>query len=256
VLNVITGDEPAMTGNRRQVTPELLDELAPDDPRARRSRRDLRRVHVAMRSVSILRRAVDRLGIAAPPRRLLELGAGDGTLLLRLGRAMYPEWRGTEVTLLDRQDIVSAETRASYQELGWPVAVLREDVMVWARAASAQRYDLVVASLFLHHFDAPALTDLLAAVAGRTDALVVCEPRRDTLARWGSRLIGLLGTNAVTREDAVTSVAAGFAGQELSALWPTTPERWFTEEWHAWPFTHCFAAIRAAARAPEKRLGR
>jgi SAM-dependent methyltransferase len=244
-----------MTGDQRQVLPELLDELAPDDPRACRSRRDLRRVHVAMRSVSILRRAAARLHLAAPPRRLLELGAGDGTLLLRFGRGMVPEWSGIDVTLLDRQDIVSASTRAAYGELGWPVSVLCEDVMAWARGPQAQRYDLVVATLFLHHFDAAALTELLSAVALRADAVVVCEPRRDALARWGSRLIGLLGTNAVTREDAVTSVAAGFAGQELSALWPRGTEGWLTEEWHAWPFTHCFAAIRAAARAPESRLG-
>ncbi|HLZ98064.1 MAG TPA: hypothetical protein VKP66_08930, partial [Steroidobacteraceae bacterium] len=63
-----------MSPSCRKVEPEELDGLAADDPRGRRSRRDLRRVHVAMRSISNLQRAVAALELAAPPRRILELG--------------------------------------------------------------------------------------------------------------------------------------------------------------------------------------
>ena len=42
----------------------------------------------------------------------------------------------------------------------------------------------------------------------------------------GSHLTGVIGANAVTREDAVLSVHAGFNGIELSALWPAFGERW------------------------------
>ena len=70
----------------RLVTPELLDTLAPDDPLAIASRRDLRRVHHAMRTLAILKDAVLSLGRQTPPRRILELGAGDGSMLLRLAR--------------------------------------------------------------------------------------------------------------------------------------------------------------------------
>ena len=72
-----------MSLSRRRVEPEELDGLAADDPRGRRSRSDLRRVHVAMRSIANLQSAVARLQLAVRPRRILELGAGDGTLLLR-----------------------------------------------------------------------------------------------------------------------------------------------------------------------------
>ena len=237
-----------MTAASRIVIPELLDHLAPSDPRAVRSRRDLRRVHRVMRSVSILQHAIVRLELAAPPRRVLELGAGDGTLMLRLAQAMQPRWPRVELTLLDRLDLISAETRAGYQRLGWSVTVLREDALDWMVAGSPTPFDLCTACLFLHHFDTDTLAKLMQAVALNANAFVACEPRRSALARIGSGLVGLLGANHVTREDAVTSVGAGFTARELTALWPRLDTGWCCEEYQALPFTHCFTAVQNSAR--------
>ena len=198
-----------------------------------------------MGSVSILRRVLSGLRLAAPPRRILELGAGDGTLLLRLARLLNPRWAGVELTLLDRQDLVTEDTRRAYRRLDWGVTVLCADALDWAHAPIAERYDLCVAMLFLHHFDTARLTALITAAAARTDAFVGCEPRRDAVSRLGSLAVGLIGANAITREDAVTSVAAGFRGQELTAIWDLTAGDWIVDEFRSLPFTHCFTAVRA-----------
>lgn len=239
-----------MNAGPRTVLPELLDELSPDDPRARRSRGDLRRIHVAMGSAAILARALARVRPGAPPRRIVELGAGDGTLLLQVARRLG--WRDVELTLLDRVDLLDDTTRAAYAALGWHVRAKRGCALDWARAAarrdaagSGEHYDLCVASLFLHHFAADDLGDLLHGVAARADAFVALEPRRGRLARFGSRMVALLGANAVTRADAVTSVDAGFAGGELSSSWPSGPH-WHLVERAAGPFAHSFVATRGA----------
>jgi hypothetical protein len=241
-----------MSLSRRRVEPEELDGLAADDPRGRRSRSDLRRVHVALRSIANLQRAVARLQLAVQPRRILELGAGDGTLLLRFARVQRPRWKGVELTLLDRVDLVSEETLAGYRELGWQVNFLHADALEWAaarqlRSDDDRRYDLCFANLFLHHFEPAPLVLLLRAVAAVTDAFVACEPRRSNIARVGSRLIGLLGASEVTRQDAVKSVAAGFTGRELSTAW-STRGGWNLVEFPAPPFCHCLAAARAKSR--------
>lgn len=233
-----------MDGSLRIVLPERLDHLEPKDPLARRSRRDLRRVHIAMGSVSILRRMVSGLGLVEQPRRILDLGAGDGTLLLRFARALKPRWTGVELTLLDRQDLVAAETRQAYRQLGWTVTSLHTDALSWARAPAAERYDLCVAVLFLHHFDTAELNILLAGTGLRTHAFVGCEPRRNALSRVGSAAVGLIGANEVTREDAVKSVAAGFLGAELSAAWQHVEGEWIVDEYRSLPFSHCFTAVR------------
>jgi hypothetical protein len=101
-----------------------------------------------------------------------------------------------------------------------------------------------LANLFLHHFDEPTLKILMAAIAARSDAFVACEPRRNRFAWCASRLVGVLGANAITRHDAVASVQAGFADRELSALWPHAQADWRCHEYVAPPFTHVFSAVR------------
>src|SRR6202789_4711191 len=67
---------------RRQVCPEVLDDLAPADPRAVRSRGDLRRVHRAMGSLTILRNLIARLRLPAAPPTDFGVGGGGGTRLV------------------------------------------------------------------------------------------------------------------------------------------------------------------------------
>jgi len=134
--------------------------------------------------------------------------------------------------------------------------VERAEVLAWAQKCIAQRYDLCIATLFLHHFEASSLRDLLRAIASRTDAFIACEPRRSWLARLGCRLVGVIGGNDVTREDAVTSVAAGFANLELTGMWPHTEETWVLDEFPAHPFSHCFIANRAKTHEASCAHGR
>jgi hypothetical protein len=166
---------------------------------------------------------------------------------LRFARTQ-PQWSQVTLTLLDNQDLVSAQTRAAYRALGWELRVLKKDVLQWADEPGVAHHDLCLTNLFLHHFTAPQLAGLMRAIASRCDALVACEPRRNAFALLGSRAIGLLGTNYITRQDAVTSVIAGFDGRELSVLWPADLPRWFIEEYAAFPFIHCFSAVMASAR--------
>ena len=246
----------------RVVAAEALDTLAPDDPSALRSRRDLRRVHRAMGTQAIVTAALrDLLAARADGAslRVLELGAGDGRLMLGVGRALAhpsasPRPR-IELTLLDRQRLVAPATMAGYAALGWTAVESVADVADWARAANGAlhaqvetpHWDLIVANLFMHHFEGAQLARLLAAIAQRCDHFFACEPRRAWLALAGSHLVAAIGANAVTREDAVLSVHAGFRGAELSALWPGRTADWHLREYPAGLFSHCFLAERVRA---------
>ena len=219
----------------RALTPELLDILPAGDPRAIRSRRDLVLINHLMRQPAIMARALRAFPV---PRSLADLGGGDGCFLLAVARRLAKHWPGVAVLICDRQDIVAPETRAAFQALGWNCEAHVGDVFDGLPQA-----DIITANLFLHHFDDVALARLLAAVAARTDYFAACEPRRGKFALAGAHLVGLLGCNDVTRHDAVVSVQAGFAAQDLSQHWPQH-ERWSLHEGAAFPFSHVFQARR------------
>ena len=228
----------------RCVEPETLDNLREDDPRAIRSRRDLQRVNRIMGNVAILDSLLNR-SLKRSPAQMAELGAGDGSLLLRLAHRRAGEWREVTLCLVDRQDLVADSTRASFANLGWTLRTATMDVFDWLELKGHPRYDAIIANLFVHHFEPIALGRLFRAIAQITDCFVACEPRRTRTALVGSHLVGLVGANDVTRRDAVLSVRAGFRDRELTAYWPDHGE-WQLSETRAGLFSHAFAATRQA----------
>jgi hypothetical protein len=230
----------------RVFEPELLDDLPPADPRAVGSRADLRRLNSIMGHDDILSRAfhyhLDGAFSRSRPLRLVELGAGDGTLLLRLARRVSPSGLAAQVTLLDRQNIVSPETQRAFAALNWSVESVANDVFVWLERPFPA-VDMMIANLFLHHFPDESLTALFRLAAARTNLFIACEPRRSSFALTASRLLHLIRCNVITRHDAVVSVRAGFVGRELSALWPGDDQWQLSEQSAGW-FSHCFIAKR------------
>ena len=235
----------------RTVSRETLDVLAASDPRALRSRRDLRRINRIMGTCGIINRGI-QAAIGRRPRdmplRVLELGAGDGSVMLRVAQEFSESWPAVHLTLLDRQALVDARTSAAFARLGWRVQSLIVDVLDWLVAPLPlhlpPRWDVIVTNLFLHHFDDIQLSEGLPVVAARCNLFVACEPRRAPLALIGSHLIGAVGANKVTRQDAVLSVHAGFRDAELSVVWPDDHGQWQLQEHSAGLFSHFFRAAR------------
>jgi SAM-dependent methyltransferase len=225
-------------GLSRTLEPEWLDLLAADDPRARSSRRDLTRINFIMRQQSIMAR---RLRPLAAPRRLADLGSGDGRFLLGVARRMAPLWPRVTALIVDRQDIVSPQTRRDFAALNWSCESVIGDIF---EALPDLDADIVTANLFLHHLDDEAVARLLRLTAQQARDFVACEPRRSPPALFASRMVFALACNEVTRHDAVASVRAGFTGHELSRLWPDG--NWRLREELALPFTHVFSAGRDA----------
>lgn len=231
---------------RRIVRPEWLDHLPASAPQAVRSRADLRRLNRIMGHAGLLTDAFsEHLDMEAARKRSLricELGAGDGCLLLKLARCWSTLGVTGKAELIDLHYLVTEETRRAFVELNWRATPVAIDVMTWLNQ-STERFDVMFANLFLHHFQDAPLRELLQRAAARTGLFIACEPRRSVLALTAARLLWAIGCNKVTQHDAVVSVRAGFSGKELSALWPD-PDAWQLSEDPAGLFSHCFVARR------------
>jgi Methyltransferase domain len=233
----------------REIEPELLDELPADDRRAIRARRDLQRVNAWMGHAHIMARALAAPFSRRAPRSIVDLGAGDGTLLLRLARTIGPQSTPVRAVLVDRHRLLSARTQAEFEALSWHVESVQMDVFEWLQRVGAERSDVLMATLFLHHFADDDLRALLRHAARQTDFFLACEPRRHYVSLRAAELLWLIGCADVARHDARISVRAGFAGSELSALWPIDG-CWRLTERDAGGFSHCFVAQRTAAATP------
>ncbi|MGN6554710.1 MAG: methyltransferase domain-containing protein [Verrucomicrobiota bacterium] len=228
----------------RIVQAELLDELPPDDPGAIQSRRDLRRLNAWMGNARTIAKNLRHAFPGGTPGRVVELGGGDGEFLLQVARQNRPRNSSPRVNalLVDQQNLLRPETQTRFQASGWNTRAIQTDVFQFLQNG-AESADAFIANLFLHHFSDVQLRTLFQLASRHTQVFIAVEPRRSPLALRFSRWVGAIGCNSVTRHDAVVSVEAGFAGRELSALWPDS-QNWDLTERHAGFFSHFFVARR------------
>lgn len=185
----------------RLIAPELLDSLPPDDPSAMRSRRELRLINAIMGNHRWLEGEIRRR--IQPGWRVLELGAGDGTFGARL--IANGICNGAQLVGMD----------LAPRPARWPAAAawIQGDVCMngWPDT------EIVVANLFLHHFEKPTLAVLGSRLPKSCRVLLASEPARRTLHLAQGRLLAMLAfLSRVTRHDMLVSIRAGFLRDELA----------------------------------------
>lgn len=219
----------------RIVKPEILDTLSPDDPRSVRSRGDLHRLNFVMGNHVNMAKALAE-NCPGVPRQIAELGAGDGRFLLRL--AEKTGWRGVQAVLLDRQQAVSDATLAAFSKFDWRAEMVVADVFDWNGPV-----EIVIANLFIHHFENEKLAQLFQRIAAGAKLFIALEPHRFYFPFPCALTTLLAGCSRITVHDAEASIAAGFIRQEISELWPDKTH-WRLTERRAGLFSHLFIAQR------------
>jgi hypothetical protein len=188
---------------KRQVRPELLDSLEPEDPAAIHNRRDLRILNRIMGNYRWMRFALEE--ILLPGDSVLELGAGTGELGGYLRKqASFSSFNYAGLDLWPRPT-------------DWPTdwAWHHLDLNAYANYAD---HSVLCGNLILHQFKDSAIRTLFQSILPNVRALVFCETARRALHLMQLPLANLLRINYVSRHDARVSVEGGFKGQELPEL--------------------------------------
>ena len=164
-----------------------------------------------------------------PGWRILEIGAGDGTLgkrLMQLG--------AVEPSALTGVDL-------AHRPPDWPEGAqwLQRDVL----SDPLPEAEVVIANLFLHHFEADALQKLGRRLPQSCRVLLCSEPARRWLHLWQSKLLLTLPISGVTRHDMPASIHAGFLNDEL-------PKFLGISDWKVRVSTTFFGAYRLEAHRP------
>ncbi len=191
--------------SRRATDPELLDEGVPEHE-ALGSLADLRFVNRWLGGRrSLLRATLPYLDAARP--RLHDVGCGSadlpGLLVERLGSRLLAV--GVDLKLLHVRQA--------------PPQVRRVVADVRRLPFAPQSFDVVTASLFLHHFDGSEVALVLSALWGLARrALVVNDLRRARVPYcFGRATFGWLFRSRVSVEDGLLSIRRAFTCDELLA---------------------------------------
>ena len=207
----------------RVIIPEILDSLNPADPRAIRSRRDLRLIDLYLGNS---RWIVRQLKIQTPaPARIIEIGAGEGDLCRKVQTSL-PSSAVTGLDLIQRP----ANLPSDIQWIGGDFFQTLPNIDA----------DACVGSLILHHFSDEALHELGAGLQSFR-SLTFCEPLRSRLPLFLSKLSAAF-MSEVTRHDMPASIRAGFRPGELPALLGLDSKKWSVRE-----SSHWRGALRLAA---------
>ncbi len=234
---------------KRVIEPEWLDELPQHDPRARRSRLELRRLNGILRHERPLARALSQLFACRDRPCVADLGAGDGSFALRLASRLPRPGGCGEFLLIDRHKPMDDDLGPTFACLGWTHRFLETDVFHWLDSTPTGRFDAIVSNLFLHHLPGPMLRRLFQGIAARTSRFAACETRRSLIALAASGCVGMIGCRAITRHDAIASVRAGFQDVDLTRLWPDL-SAWQIEEHRLGWCSHWFMAQRRSCPEP------
>jgi len=187
-----------MKPNKRIVLPEILDHLQADDPRAVRSRRDLRLINLLMGNHHWLLKQVKELrerGIT----KIVEIGSGDGLFCNKLGE------EGFSVQAID----LAPEPKELHENVIWRQGDIFE-------LLGEIKGDVIIANLFLHHFKEDELKKL-GELFHHYSYFLCCEPLRWSTAHVFGKILHPV-INDVTRHDMHVSIDAGFVEGELCEL--------------------------------------
>lgn len=147
---------------------------------------------------------------------IIDLGCGGGDILRAI--ANYGRKEGYKFQLIGVDANKNATDYAATLSTDYEnIKFLHVDV--FSEEFKSLQYDIVITTLFLHHFkEAPLLQLMSHLLKTATIGMVVNDLHRHRLAYYLFKLITIPVKNKMIIEDGLTSVLRGFKRKELVAL--------------------------------------
>jgi len=204
----------------RATTPELMDDLTLATAELRQNLDELETINTWLGGYRPVLAALARLRPHFPPGRplrLADLGSGGGDTLRHVARWARRQRLPVALTGIDANafmlDYAGAKSQA-YPEINYRQAD------IFAPEFASQRYDVLTASLFCHHFTDAELVGLLRSWQQQAQlAVIINDLHRHSLAYYSIKyLTKLLGGSRLVQNDAPLSVARAFSRADWQRL--------------------------------------
>ena len=147
---------------------------------------------------------------------IVDIGCGHGDILRDV--AKFGRKKGYKMTLLGIDANPTAIAYANELSTAFPeLSFKTEDI--FSDSFKNRQFDVVLATLFLHHFKEEQLVSFLGDTLKQTKiAIVVNDLHRHKLAYYLFMLLSLFIKNKMIIEDGLTSVLRGFKRKDLERI--------------------------------------
>ncbi|MGB1170086.1 MAG: methyltransferase domain-containing protein [Flavobacteriaceae bacterium] len=147
---------------------------------------------------------------------IIDLGCGHGDILrdvAKYGRKNKYKFKLIGIDANPNAIAYAQELSKDYPEISFETAdIFSEDF-------NKQTYDIILCTLFLHHFESNKLiTFLKSATKKATIGAVINDLHRHKLAYYLFKLVGIFIKNKMVKEDGLTSVLRAFKKKEINAI--------------------------------------
>ena len=147
---------------------------------------------------------------------IVDLGCGNGDILrdvAQFGRKNNYSFKLTGIDANLAAIDYANELSKDYSELNF------KKIDVFSEDFKEQSFDIVLCTLFLHHFKNEELIPFLKTITEKaTIGIVVNDIHRHRLAYYLFKLIGFFIKNEMVREDGLTSILRAFKKKDLENI--------------------------------------
>ena len=147
---------------------------------------------------------------------IVDLGCGNGDILrdvAQFGRKNNYSFKLTGIDANLAAIEYAKELSKDYSELNF------KKIDVFSEDFKEQSFDIVLCTLFLHHFKNEELIPFLKTITEKaTIGIVVNDIHRHRLAYYLFKLIGFFIKNEMVREDGLTSILRAFKKKDLENI--------------------------------------
>ncbi len=147
---------------------------------------------------------------------IVDLGCGNGDMLRKVANYGRKEGYNFKLIGIDANEYTinyAKNLSLNYHEIRY----LQQDV--FSNEFKNLSYDIVLSTLFLHHFTEDKIVDLLALILKKANlGVIVNDLHRHSMAYYLFKLLCLVIRNPMVKEDGLISILRGFKRLDLKRI--------------------------------------
>ncbi len=150
------------------------------------------------------------------PITIIDLGCGGGDMLRRISSYGQKEGYIFKLVGIDANKdamVYARHLSKNYRDISFI------DCDIFSEEFETLQYDLVLSTLFLHHFKEEQIIDILYKLKNKAKlGIIVNDLHRHPMAYYLFKLVCLTIKNSMIIEDGLTSILRGFKREELESF--------------------------------------